>query len=90
MPAKAKRPVKKPAVKASSRRVPARPAVIARRPVAKEGFWTKQHFMREQNEFFSAHPNSKILLALFTGVLAFYLFIAWSNRMELFPQIYKW
>jgi len=94
MPAKAKNvPIKSPAkvaTKAKNRRVVSRsaPSVTASRSSKKHTAWTKPYFLQPQEEFFAAHPNSKILLALFVGVITFYCLLVWMNRVELFPQLF--
>jgi|GEM_PF-1584726 len=95
MPAKAKKPstskvVAKSSVKAKPRRVVSRtaPSVTASRPAKKHSVWTKPYFVEPQEEFFKNHPNSRILLALFIGVLVFYFILVWMNRVEMFPQLF--
>lgn len=102
MPAKAKKvsPAKKVAPsRVTPRRVAARPVAkpvaksVARpRPVTRrnENMWTKLHFMEEQNAFFAAHPNSRILLAVFISAVVFYLFIVWTNRADILPQVFAY
>jgi hypothetical protein len=91
MPAtKAKKSV--PAKKAPVKKAVARPAAPARvrAPRKDEDIWSKQFFLKEQEEFHTAHPNSKVLIALFTGALALFLYIVWSNKLDLFPQAFVW
>jgi len=100
MPAKAKKATpRKTASSAASRRVAARSVRAARpaRPIAKiprphreESIWTKQYFLEPQIEFFRRHTNAQVLLALFIGAALFYFFIVWSNRVEIFPELFSW
>lgn len=92
-PARKAVPVKKVAQsRVAPRRVVARPAA---RPVAsratrtsQESIWTKHYFKDEQDDFFARHPNAKILLAMFIAALVFYMAIVWTNRADLFPQLF--
>lgn len=94
MPAKAKKApakvVAKSASKAKPRRVVSKsaPSVTASRPAQKHNVWTKPRFVEPQERFFEAHPNSKVLLALFVGVMIFYFIMVWMNRVEMFPQLF--
>jgi hypothetical protein len=58
------------------------------RSKAKESIWTKQFLMKEQQEFYAAHPNSKILIAVFICALVLFLFIFWTNKADLYPQAF--
>jgi hypothetical protein len=89
------KPAAKPATKASKpapKKAPVRAAAPARpRPARKsEDIWTKQYFGKEQDEFYAKHPNSKVLIALFTGALILFLYIVWTNKLDLFPQAFIW
>lgn len=88
----AKKAVTRPAVKAPVKKVVTRSAAPARSRASRkeENIWSKQFFLKEQEEFHAAHPNSKVLIALFTGALALFLYIVWSNKLDLFPQAFVW
>lgn len=91
MPAKAKKAsIRRPL--SPTRTSNRRQAVTAAKVAAKSdaNFWTKPHFQKEQEHFFACHPNSKVLLTVFLLALVFYAFIAWENRMDLFPQLFMY
>lgn len=101
MPTKkvAAKPVSKSAVKPTAKvakpvakKTPVRSAAPARSRTARksEDIWTKQYFGKEQEEFYAKHPNSKVLIALFTGALILFLYIVWTNKIDLFPQAFIW
>jgi hypothetical protein len=94
MPAKkvVAKPAAKVVAKAPVKKVAARPAAPARARVARksEDLWTKQFFGKEQDDFYAAHPNSRVLIALFTGALVLFMYIVWSNKLDLFPQAFMW
>ena len=82
----------RPAAKAPVKKVAARPVAAARSrtPRKEENLFSKPFFLKEQEEFHAAHPNSKVLIALFTGALTLFLYIIWSNKLDLFPQAFVW
>jgi|GEM_PF-2272561 len=84
------RPAAKPIVKVIAKKPTIKIATRISKPKKAENIWTKMYFMKEQDEFFMAHPNSKVLLAIFIGALILFLYIVWSNRMDIFPQAFMW
>jgi hypothetical protein len=86
MPAKAKKavPVKKKVTKSVKRS----PAVS--RKVRPQGgnVWNTQFMMKEQEDFYVNHPNSKILITVFIGALLLFIYIVWSNRVDIFPKLF--
>ncbi len=100
MPAKAKKAApRKAASRVSSRRAvarsvraprPTKPIAKIPRPHREENIWTKQFFLEPQLKFFRKHTNAQVLLALFIGAVLFYFFIVWSNRVEIFPELFLW
>lgn len=85
-------PTKNVVAKPLAKKAPVRAAASARPRTARksEDIWTKQYFGKEQDEFYAKHPNSKVLIALFTGALILFLYIVWTNKLNLFPQAFIW